>query len=355
MTVSAALYLRPESESDRPIAVLIVDDSVVARAALSHLVESDSALYVAGAVSSAFAAAAWLHRNRADVVLLDLEMPGRNGLDALPELIAAGGGARILIVASTAREGARATLQALALGAADTLAKPEAGQLNQSFGVVLTERVRRLGRAQPTSGSQDSYRLREAAHTPVALLAVGSSTGGLPALAEMFANLPATFAAPVVLTQHLPPAFMPFFAEQVATMSGRPATVAIDGQGIDAGTVLVAPGNAHLQVASINGKLRVLLSDAAAESRCCPSVDPMLASAAEAVGEGVTAVVLTGMGRDGAGGAAAVVAAGGSVIAQDRASSTVWGMPGAVVRSGLASVVGTPAELARHLVARGSA
>lgn len=335
------------------IAVLIVDDSAVARAALGRIVEASDALTLAGTVPSAPAATAWLSTNRADVVLLDLEMPGQGGLDALPELLISGRGAQVLIVSSTAREGAEATMRALALGAADTLAKPGAGHLNQRFGDVLVDRICRLGRSRNVARSE-RFVLRPLATRPVELLAVGASTGGIRALGEFFTRLPRSFSAPIVVTQHLPPSFMPYFADQLAAMANRFARVATEGARLRAGEVLVAPGTQHLTVERVGTGYTVRLTDEVVASRCCPSVDPMFASVAVA-GEGAAAVVLTGMGRDGTEGAARIIAEGGSVIAQDRASSAVWGMPGCIAREGLASLVAAPADLARHLAERGSA
>lgn len=345
----------PPGQTGRTLSVLIVDDSAVARAALGRIVEGGPDTRLAGTVDNAVGAIDWLGSNSADVILLDLEMPGISGLAALPEMIAAGNGAQILIVSSTAREGAENTLRALALGAADTLAKPEAGGLNQTFGLVLIDRIRRLGRATRVAARAEHNALRAPAVTPVEILAIGASTGGLRALAEFFAALPHEFDAPILVTQHLPPAFMPYFAEQLSAMAGRPARVAEDGEFVAKGEILVAPGTRHLCVANERGTLRVVLSNARAETRCCPSVDPMFESVAEAAGAGAVAVVLTGMGRDGASGARHIVACSGSVIAQDQASSTVWGMPGTVARDGLASIIGAPMQLARHLTARGSA
>lgn len=343
------------SGADADISVLIVDDSVVARAALGRIVESGPDMRVAGVADNARCAIDWLATNTADVILLDLEMPGMGGIAALPELMAAGHGAKILIVSSTAREGAENTLRALALGATDTLAKPEAGALNQTFGLVLIDRIRRLGRAMRNAPSSERYDLRSLGTAPIELLAIGASTGGLRALSEFFEGLPSSFDAPILVTQHLPPAFMPYFAEQLATMAGRPAQVAVDGAIATRGEILVAPGTRHLCVRWHDDQLQVALSDAVAETRCCPSVDPMFESVGEAVGRGAVAVVLTGMGRDGASGAQRIVARGGTVIAQDRHSSTVWGMPGCIARDGLASLLGTPLHLARHVAMRGSA
>lgn len=345
----------PPGHTGRGISVLIVDDSAVARAALGRIVESGSDMRLVAATDNARSAISWLRANTADVILLDLEMPGLDGLAALPELIAAGNGAKILIVSSTAREGAENTLRALALGAADTLAKPEAGGLNQTFGLILIDRIRRLGRATRTAPALERHALRAPATTPVEMLAIGASTGGLRALAEFFEGLPREFAAPILITQHLPPAFMPYFAEQLSTMAGKFARVAAEGDMALAGEILVAPGERHLRVVRQADQFRVVLSDEVAETRCCPSVDPMFESVAAAAGRGAVAVVLTGMGRDGSSGARQIVSQGGSVIAQDQVSSTVWGMPGSVARDGLASLIGTPVQLARHLAARGAA
>ncbi len=350
---AAARQLR-STLPDRPISVLIVDDSAVARAALSRIVESGTGLALAAAVESAAAAISWLQRNVVDVVLLDIEMPGVSGLAALPDMLAAGQGAHVLIVSSTAREGAQATLQALALGAADTLAKPSIGHLNQQFGITLIERVFRLGRARETQRDVVRIALRPEGVGPVALVAIGASTGGIRALATFFDSLDAGFNAPILITQHLPPTFMPYFADQVAAMAGRFARVAGDGELTVRGEILVAPGDAHLTVKAADDRFRISLSTAPAVSRCCPSVDPMLDSAAYAAGPAAVGVILTGMGRDGENGAARIVECGGSVLVQDHASSAVWGMPGAVARAGLASMVAGPARLAEHVVRRGS-
>ena len=281
-------------------------------------------------------------------------MPGWNGLAALPELLTQGRGAKILVVSSTARAGAEATMRALAAGAADTLAKPAVGQLNQSFQTILVDRIERLGRASLDANDMGRLVLRPEPASPIALLGIGASTGGLSALAAFFAELPLSFSAPIVVTQHLPPAFMPYFADQLAAISGRSTHVAEAGRDIDPGEIAVAPGTRHLLVARRGTRITSKLSDAPTPTRCCPSVDPMLDSMADAVGADAAAVILTGMGRDGTIGSARLVAAGGSVLVQDRASSAVWGMPGSVANAGLASVVATPARLAAHIARRGS-
>ena len=338
----------------KPIAVLIVDDSAVARAAMSRMIGGGDGLVLADAVASAAAAIDWLDGHRADVILLDIEMPGRSGLAALPDLLAAGRGAQVLIVSSTAREGAEATIRALRSGAADTLAKPATGDLNQSFGTILIDRVQRLGRARCVPESTDAIVLQPAAEGPVSLLAIGSSTGGLRALVEFFEHLPVDFNAPILVTQHLPAAFIPYFADQVSAMSGRPTFVAADGMVPVPGAVFVAPGDGHLIVEIVRGRPMLAISRAAMPSRCCPSVDPMLASASAALGGAVAGVILSGMGRDGLAGAAQLVEAGGSVLVQSKETSTVWGMPGSVAQAGLASYIGSPGRLADRIAHRGS-
>lgn len=349
---------RTSAQPSQPIRVLIIDDSVVARAALSRIIAETPGFVLAAALDGARRAIEWLAATRVDIVLLDIQMPGLDGLEALPELIAASAGARILIVSTLAADGARATVEALALGATDTLAKPELGALGYAFAGELVAKMERLGHARRQSRSdvgRENHALRPIARRPVACLALGASTGGLHAIGEFFASLPLSFDAPILVTQHLPPPFMQFFAEQVATLSKRTARVAADGMIFRRGEILVAPGMHHLGCVRSDGVVTAVLRDHAVESRCCPSVDPMFANVATVFGQGAMAVMLTGMGRDGALGAQAVVDAGGTLIAQDAASSAVWGMPGTVVRAGLASVIGTPSALASHVARCGAA
>ena len=353
-------HARLESPSETGaglIRVLIVDDSAVARAALSRMVADAPAFEVAAALDGARRAIDWLWNTHVDIVLLDIQMPGLNGIAALPELIDASRGARVIIVSALAGDGARATIEALALGAADTLAKPDIDALGRQFGTVLIDKMLRLGKSVPAAflSARAPQSLREASATPVACLAIGASTGGLHALAEFFENLPASFTAPILITQHLPPTFMGFFADQLHTMSGRVVRVAADGDGVVDGEVLVAPGDRHLRIVCAGHRRKVKLLDLPVPSRCCPSVDPMFSSVAIMYREAALAVVLTGMGRDGEIGANAIAEAGGTVIVQDAVSSTVWGMPGTVARAGLASLIAPPAELAAFVAKRKSA
>ncbi|MDB5713522.1 MAG: cheB [Sphingomonadales bacterium] len=320
------------------------------------MLEEHPAFAVVGQVDRAERAIAWLSLNRADIVLLDIEMPERDGLAALPDVIVAGRGARIVMVSSSTAQGASVTLRALAMGAADAVAKPDVGAFGRQFASDLTERLLRIGRADPEGPSigVESFPLREVATGPVSCVAIGASTGGLHALGAFFAALPAQFDAPIFVTQHLPAAFMPFFAGQLATMSGRSCVVANDGATALPGSICVAPGDAHLICERRGTHIVTRLDFGEVANHSLPSVDPMFVSVAATFGIGGVGVVLSGMGRDGAAGAARLASVGADVIVQDALSSVVWGMPGAVAKAGLASLCGPADMLARYIARRRS-
>lgn len=344
-----------------PVRLMIIDDSLVARTALKRLVEGADGLAVVAVASNAQAALDALPCNRVDVILLDLDMPGMGGLEALPRLIERARGARILVVSSLTVDGAADTLAALALGAADTLPKPVARGFHGDYRDMLIGKIRELGLAA-TPASTPARRapapaapLRKPAGnkagTPAEVLAIGASTGGVHALASLFAALPRQPGVPVVITQHLPPAIIPYFARQIRTASGCETLLAEDDMPLAPDRVLIAPGDAHMAFRRKGDTLVVRLDHSPAPSGCLPSLDVMFASLAEEMGELTLGVVLSGMGRDGALGAARVVAAGGTILAQDEASSAVWGMPRAVAEAGLASAVLPPEQLAQRVIA----
>lgn len=329
-----------------PARILIVDDSVVARAVIAKRIQESPRFVVAGAVSDAHGALAFLVHNSVDFILLDIEMPGIDGLTALPDLLRAGRGARIIVVSSSCAEGAAATIQALTLGAADTLVKPGAGGLVGRFGDVLEEKLTRLIDARNAAGPVD---LSPADAATVAndfdIVLIGASTGGIHALSQLLRAIPAGFQLPILITQHLPGSFMPYFAAQIAVLAGRPCDVGVDHMKIQPGRIIVAPGEAHLGCARVGDHAVIRLTHAKAPSGCLPSVDPMFDTAADVFGPRALAVVLSGMGRDGMLGAQRIAARGGVVVAQDQASSVVWGMPGTVVQAGIADTVLPPYEL----------
>jgi len=348
----------PRQIQDR-IRLMIVDDSTVARAVLSRMIESDPAFEISAVAGTAEDAIEALGECRVDIVILDLEMPGAGGLKSIPRIIAAGAGAKILIVSSVADEGAEQTVAALALGATDTMPKPGTGRFNGKFSEILLGKLKALGRASdrartptaPKSAGPQAF-LRAMPADPLELLAIGASTGGIHALGGLFRGLPKQIQAPILVTQHLPIPFMSVFARQLGAVAGRDAVVAQDGMALVADRILVAPGDAHLTLEPAPNGAVVRLTRGRSTSGCMPSVDPMLASAGAIFGSGAIGVVLTGMGRDGVEGAARLVACGGSIIAQDEASCAVWGMPRAVLEAGLASAVLPPDKIARRIGSR---
>ena len=337
---------------------MIVDDSTIARAVLSRMVESDSDFVIAAVAGTAEDAIEALHAVRVDVILLDLEMPGAGGLKSIPRIIAAAAGARIMIVSSLAEEGAEETVAALALGAADTLPKPGTGRFNGRFSEILLRKLKALGDAGPSllsSSPRDltlGNPLRPMPADPIDILAIGASTGGIHALGTLFQNLPRRIGVPILVTQHLPAPFMTVFARQLGAVAQREALVAEDGIELAADQIIIAPGDAHLTVHLARGEHVVRLTDGQSSSGCMPSLDPMLASVGALFRSASLGVVLTGMGRDGVEGAGRLVACGGSILAQDAASCAVWGMPRAVLEAGLACAVMPPDQLARRIASR---
>ncbi len=341
----------------RPIKLMIVDDSMVARAVLSRMIDADGGFEIAGVAGTAEDAIDALGQVMVDIVLLDLEMPGLGGLKSIPRILQAAKGAKVLIVSSLAEEGAEETVAALALGAADTLPKPGTGRFNGRFSEVLLGKLRELGHAEHRAYSSPTPShiaglLRQPVDAQLKLLAIGASTGGIHALGAFFAALPPRIGVPILVTQHLPPPFMAVFARQLSVAAKREALVAEDGMRLLPDRIVIAPGEAHLLVDEVGGKLIARLLKTKASSGCMPSVDPMLASAGAVLGAAALGVVLTGMGRDGVEGARRLVEAGGAIIAQDEASCAVWGMPRAVTEAGLACAVLPPDKIARRVAGR---
>lgn len=341
------LALSTSSPGATPTRILIVDDSVVARAVIGRMIDSTGHFMVAGAVADAQAALAFLRQHRVDIILLDIEMPGVDGLTALPDIIAAGQNAHVLIVSSSCAEGAAASIQALTLGAADTLVKPGIGNLVGKFGDILEEKLHRLVQGRARVANLQALPPTVALSDDFDIVAIGASTGGIHALSLMLRAIPASCQLPILVTQHLPPSFMPYFAAQLAVLGSRPCVVATDHMRIQPGRIIIAPGEAHLRCVSFGDGVALRLTTERAVSGCMPSVDPMLESVAKIYGARALAIVLSGMGRDGSEGARAVSAAGGSVIVQDQASSVVWGMPGMIANAGLADAIMTPQAIGR--------
>ncbi len=337
------------SRAFAPTRILIVDDSAVARALIARQIEPHERFVIAGAVTHVDAALEFLSRQAVDIILLDVAMPGMDGITALPRIQAVGQGARIVIVSSSTPTGGAAAVQAMAHGAADTLVKPRPQGLAE-FGESLIQKLDALAprddRPAPVPAPVPNSVRQPVGIVLPDIIGIGASTGGIHALAKLLGRIPGSVAVPVVVTQHLPVDFVPFFAAQLATVARRPCEVAQDRMRVRPGRIIIAPGDAHMTFVRLtDGGAAIRLKHERARSGCLPSVDPMFASLAELWGDRAWGIVLTGMGRDGLDGARALKASGARIVAQSRESSVVWGMPGAVVSHQLADTILSPEEI----------
>lgn len=349
----------PIARPAEPIRVMLVDDSPMIRRVMTSWLGGLADIQVVATHGNGRLAVDDVARSRPDVVILDIEMPEMDGLTALPLLLARHRGVVVLVASTLSRRGAEVTIKALTLGAADYLTKPEgaAGSTAEQYKADLIAKIRQLGRRRPlrdrpqagpsvaapaskvegasAAVAERGTRLRPYSMSAVRCLVIGSSTGGPQALARVLTDVGSVLAqVPVLITQHMPPTFTAILAEHLGRATGIPTAEAKDGEKIQAGRVLVAQGGKHLLVARSGDGVIARLSDAPPENFCKPAVDPFFRTVAEVYGAGTLAVVLTGMGTDGAKGSVAIADAGGSVIAQDEESSVVWGMPGATVAAG---------------------
>jgi two-component system chemotaxis response regulator CheB len=344
------------SEDHDPIRVMIVDDSLTVRTVLSRIVSADPKIEIVATAGSAESALLQLSKTQADVILLDLEMPGMGGMEALPKILERSSRSQVLVVSSLTSEGAEHTIEALGMGAADTMLKPRPGGFDQEYRATLLSKVRALGGLDtnmvdsPSQASSATPMLDVDGRKRPKVLAIGASTGGIHAFNIILRGLPKSFQHPIVVTQHLPQSFIPVFARQIEGISGRPTQIASDGVEIRAGEITIASGMGHMIARRRGEQVFAMLSNKPAPSGCMPSVDPMLESLADAYDGHVLAVILSGMGRDGLIGAEALAKSGGMIMAQDADSSAVWGMPGAVSKAGLASKILPPEKLVNAIV-----
>jgi len=351
MEPAASAHEQAPAPSARLIDVLIVDDSVVVRRIMSRVLSQDGRFYVIGAVSSGSQALDFVGKRRVDLVLLDIQMPDVDGLQILPQLLAAERGTRVVLLSGSCREDSEIALQALAMGASDVVAKPAAGHFSDRFVEHLLDRLIHLAPSTernrpPEQLDQASARLRPAG-SKVRAVAIGASTGGISAILSVIAGLESAAMFPIFITQHLPPSFQPLLAEQLRRATHLPVVMVESGMAVHPGTIHVAPGTAHLSLGKgARGQVLVRLTDQRCLHGSFPAVDPMFAALAHIYGPGACGVILSGMGRDGLAGAQAIVEAGGWMIAQDHETSAVWGMPGSVVKGGLASAILPPAAIA---------
>jgi len=327
------------------VRVMICDDSSVIRGALARILDADPEITVAAKVENGKLAVDQVRAGQIDVVVLDIEMPVMDGLTALPLILRADPGVRVIMASTLTTRGADIALRALRMGAADYVPKPSSiGTVNDdAFKRELLEKVKGLGRlrrrATTPAFARAPVSLRAAPQFPARLLAVGSSTGGPQALFTLVQGLGRAVGVPVVMTQHMPATFTPILADHLNRLGLMPCAEARDGESLVAGRIYLAPGDKHLLVEGGRAGLRARLTTDPPENFCRPSVDPMLRSASAACDGRVLVAMLTGMGRDGLAGTTKVVESGGAAIGQDEASSVVWGMPGAIAQAGLCHAV----------------
>jgi len=364
------VIVAPTSSSnaaERRTRVMIVDDAVVVRGLFARWVEAEPDLEVVASLRTGREAVNQVERVNPDVVVLDVDMPELDGIAALPLLLAKRRDLVIIMASTLTRRNAEISLRALSLGAADYIPKPASNREvtgSPEFRRELIEKIRNLGaRARrfrpgllPLRGTEPTVAplqfkprpgqpaqpivLRAMPVTPPRVLVIGCSTGGPQALNTIVAQFGGVLdRAPVLITQHMPPTFTTIMAEHLARIANRPVREGQDGEEVNAGTIYLAPGGRHMSVKRRDGAAVIALDDGPLVNFCRPAVDPLFSSAAEVWHNWVLGLVLTGMGSDGLRGAQAIVAAGGHIMAQDEATSVVWGMPGQVAHAGVCSAV----------------
>jgi two-component system chemotaxis response regulator CheB len=341
--------------------VLVVDDSVVARRLVSKAIAADGTVEVAGTATDGRAAFTQIERLRPDAVTLDLDMPVMDGLETVEAIRERWPHLPVIMVSTYTLRGAQVTLDALALGANDYVVKPSGtASPTEAIARIHDELVPRILTLCPhVVGSASEAEVETAIATAprgpsarVDAVAIAVSTGGPTALGSLLAALPADLPVPVLIVQHMPPMFTRVLAERLDRTCAIRVLEAADGHVLEPGTVRIAPGDRHMVVERAQAGVRVGTNTLPRENSCRPSADPLFRSVADAYGAHALGVVMTGMGSDGLRGAQRLTEAGSRVIAQDEASSVVWGMPGFVVRAGLADGVVPLGELPREIEVR---
>ncbi|WP_225896795.1 protein-glutamate methylesterase/protein-glutamine glutaminase [Brevundimonas goettingensis] len=335
-----------QPDPERAIRVMVVDDSAVVRGLIARALEADVAVTVVARAGNGQAALAQLEHVEVDVIVLDLEMPVMDGMTALPLILARRPGVRVIVASTLTFRNARLCLDTLQAGASDYVSKPESGGLvnAEAFHQQLLAKVRALGGApEPGGGAPTPDPAPRPSPRPVPppsarttrpeIIVIGGSTGAPPALVQVFEALRG-LTLPILLTQHMPPMFTALLAEQLSRAGDRPCREAVDGEPVVPGRAYVAPGGWHMTVERAASGPVIRLDHEPPEHFCRPAVDPLMRSVARTYGASALAVILTGMGSDGASGCAAIAEAGGRFVVQDEATSVVWGMPGAAARTG---------------------
>lgn len=324
----------------RKIKVLLVDDSAVIRKVLGDLLAQDPLIEVVGTAANGKIALEQMSSLNPDIITLDIEMPEMNGLEAVRAIRQQGNHIPIIMCSSLTSEGASHTLDALALGASDYVTKPSSHGVNtrEVVGEELLYKIKAL--AQNSREAQSAVPTVFQPHpttTPpqAGIVAIGVSTGGPNALMDLLPQFPPDFPVPIVIVQHMPPLFTKMLADRLRDASKLPVVEAQHTQEIAHGSIYLAPGGHHMEIKRLLGRMVVALHDGPPENSCRPAVDVLFRSVAKTYGNRALGVVLTGMGQDGLKGCTAIKEVGGAIVIQDRETSAVWGMPGAVAEAGL--------------------
>jgi two-component system chemotaxis response regulator CheB len=345
----------------QPVRILIVDDSAVIRRLLGELLASEPEIVVAGTAANGSQALARIPEVKPDLITLDIEMPGMDGLETLVEIRKLYPKLPVIMISALTERGGTATLDALARGASDYVTKPSPSETPERSHERLREELLRKIKSlcavrQPRPGPVpvpipvSGVSARPQARIDV--VAIGASTGGPNALTELIPQFPADFAVPIVIVQHMPPLFTRLLAERLNTLAPLKVQEGKEGVKLQRGQVWIAPGGQHMTVDRKGTEFVLGLNHDAQENSCRPAVDVLFRSVAQTYGANVLAVVLTGMGTDGTRGSAVIREAGGEVIVQDEASSVVWGMPGSVVAASLADRICPLAGIGPEVVRR---
>jgi two-component system chemotaxis response regulator CheB len=348
---------------DRRIRVMVVDDSVVIRRLITRVLEEDPAIEVVGTAANGLLALQKVDELYPDIMTLDIEMPELDGLETLSRLHQLHPRVRVIMFSTLTERGAKATIDAMLRGASDYVTKPsnnsQADDSLERLRTVLLPKLKQffhrpavkpvappptavgpslLPAAQPQKVQPPAWKPMQRTG-PFRLVAIGVSTGGPTALAEILPALPANFPLPIVIVQHMPPLFTQFLADRLNTRCQISVVEARERMLLEPATAYIAPGDYHMRFVKSGDQVRITLDQGPQENSCRPAVDVMLRSAAEIYHGDILVTILTGMGYDGRIGVEVIKKWGGYCIAQDNASSVVWGMPGAIVEAGLADAV----------------
>ncbi len=339
-------------EKRRKLRVLVVDDAAIYRHVISQILSGEPEIEVVGTAANGRIALEKIAELRPDIITLDMEMPELDGLETLRQLQKHHPEVRALLVSHFTEKGADLTLKALSLGATDFVTKPARNSsLAENLQYLRTQLLPKI-RQFELHGKQALYSRRSEQGGEIKLLkhagcqtarrdviAIGVSTGGPQHLSNLFAQFPPDLHQAVLIVQHMPPLFTQKLAQQLSQVGSVPVHEAADGEPVMRGSAYIAPGDYHMEVVDKNGDRRIRLNQNPPENFCRPSADVLFRSVARVYGAHAVGVVMTGMGRDGLKGSEALKEAGAPIVAQDEATSVVWGMPGHVVKHGLADAI----------------